>query len=243
MELHNTVEDIVTTMVTEILESIEKNGNPENLCTCDQCRIDTACFVLNRTRPHYIISNRGVARVDQETAEKQQEDVDIVSLIYEGIRRVNHNLRPNALHNGKNTGKVAVDQRTVYNVPTIVGRIFNGLNFAPVSDVKVELYQNSELVAMKDSNWQNPYNMVPNTEGTFTFWPEPIPTSTINEHKIFEYSIKVEAPKFDTFIHFFKIPVISEAQAASSFTMGRTFKLPDLYMFPPGEAEKNGYLG
>jgi competence protein ComFB len=96
---------------------------------------------------------------------------------------------------------------------------------------------------MKDANWQNPFTLVPNTEGTFTFWPEPIPTSTINEHKIFEYSIKVEAPKFDTFIHFFKIPVISEGQAASSFTMGRTFKLPDLYMFPPGEAEKNGYLG
>jgi hypothetical protein len=36
--------------------------------------------------------------------------------------------------------------------------------------------------------------------------------------------------------------VISEFQASPSFNLGRTFKLPDLYMFPPGEAEKNGYL-
>jgi competence protein ComFB len=51
----------------------------------------------------------------------------------------------------------------------------------------------------------------------------------------------VEAPEFETLIHYFKIPVISEVLMAASFTLGRTFKLPDLYMFPPGEAEKNGY--
>jgi competence protein ComFB len=91
---------------------------------------------------------------------------------------------------------------------------------------------------MKDSNWQNPYNLVPNTEGTFTFWPNPIPAEGVDLHKTFEYSIKIEAPGFETLNHFFKIPVISEIQSASSFSMDRTFKLPDLYMFPPGTEDE-----
>jgi competence protein ComFB len=242
MELHNTVEDIVISRVTEILNSIENGGNPEHLCTCDQCRIDTVCFVLNRAKPHYIVSNRGVARADWETIQKQQEEVDIVSLIYEGIRRVNHNLRPNASHRAKSGDKAVEGQQPVYNIPTIVGRIFNGLNFAPISDVKVELYHNGELVAMKDSNWQNPYSMVSNTEGTFTFWPSPVPTEQPNEHKVFEFTVKIESPDYETLNHFFKIPVISDTQSALAYSIERTVKLPDLYMFPPGGDEDDELL-
>jgi competence protein ComFB len=204
--------------------------------------MDTACFVLNRTKPHYIVSNRGVARADRETAQKRQEEVDIVSLVYEGIRRVNHNLRPNAVHQGKGGDKAAEGQQPVYNIPTIVGRIFNGLNFAPISDVRVELYHNSELVAMKDSNWQNPYSLVSNTEGTFTFWPNPVPAEQPNEHKVFEFTVKVESPEYETLNHFFKIPVISDAQTALAYSMDRTVKLPDLYMFPPGGDEDDDLL-
>jgi competence protein ComFB len=238
MELHNTVEDIVLSRVTEILDSIEKSENPERLCTCDQCRMDTVCFVLNRAKPHYIVSNRGVARVDRETTQKKQEEVDIVSLIYEGIRRVNHNLRPNADHRSKGSDKAAEGQQPVYNIPTIVGRIFNGLNFAPVSDIKVELYHKGELVAMKDSNWQNPYTLVSNTEGTFTFWPNPVPAEQPNEHKVFEFTVKVESPEYETLTHFFRIPVISDSQTALAYSMDRTVKLPDLYMFPPGDEDE-----
>ncbi|MDR0450605.1 MAG: late competence development ComFB family protein [Treponema sp.] len=237
MELHNTVEDIVISKVTEIFDSIAESENPECFCTCDHCRMDTVCFVLNRARPHYIVSNRGVARVDQETTERQQEEVDIVSLIYEGIRRVNHNLRPNIVHRAGGGGKPAEGQQPVYNIPTIVGRIFNGRNFAPVSDVKVELYHNGELIAMKDNNWQNPYKMVSNTEGTFSFWPSPVPAKGPNEHKVFEFTIKAESPDYETLNHFFKIPVISDTQSALAYSMERTIKLPNLFMFPPGSDE------
>jgi competence protein ComFB len=243
MELHNTAEDVIIAKVEDIFDTLEKEGNPANYCTCAQCRIDTVCYVLNRTLPHYIVSNRGAARVQHENFESQQKLADITTLIYEGIKRVNHNQRPNFLHVGASSAGAGVQNNPVFNIPTIVGRLFDGGNFAPVSGVKVELLRNGDLVVMKDSNWQNPYTLVPNTEGAFTFWPVSIPADTADEHKVFEYSIKVQAPQFDTLIHFFKIAVISEVQTTGSFTMDRTFKLPDLYMFPPGEAEKNGYLG
>jgi competence protein ComFB len=237
MEIHNTTEDLVFAKVEAIFDSIAREGNPENFCLCYQCRMDTACYVLNRTEPRYIVSNRGVARVEQENMERQQKDADIVALVHEGLKRINHNQRPNVRHQG---GAVpAAGNTPVFNIPTIVGRLFNGTNFAPLSDVKVELHRGGELVSMKDNNWQNPYTLVANTEGTFTFWPNPIPAEKADLRKIFEYSIKVEAPNLESLNHFFKIPVISEIQSAASYSMGRTFKLPDLYMFPPGGDEED----
>ena len=106
----------------------------------------------------------------------------------------------------------------------------------------MELLWNGELVPMKNGNWQNPCRLVPNTEGNFSFWPAPAQASKANNHKIFEYTLRVSCPELETLNHFFKIPVASEIQSADSFSLSRTFKLPDLYMFPPGEAEKNGYL-
>jgi competence protein ComFB len=236
MKLHNTAEDLVLALVDEIFANIEKGDNPDKLCTCDQCRMDTACYVLNRTAPHYIVSNRGAARVENEPIQKQQQDADIATLIYEGIRRVNHNQRPGALHGVKPVRK-SVEETPVFNIPTIAGRVFNGLNFAPVSGVLVRLFRNGSLVAMKDGNWQNPCILVPNTEGAFTFWPDPVPARTNNIHEVFEFNIRIESEEYETLNHFFKVPVISDAQAAGSFSLARNVKLPDLYLFPPDAGE------
>jgi competence protein ComFB len=54
--------------------------------------------------------------------------------------------------------------------------------------------------------------------------------------------IKIESSEYEPLVHFFKIPAISMVETSYSYSLDRTFKLPDLYMFPPGEAEKNGYM-
>jgi competence protein ComFB len=90
---------------------------------------------------------------------------------------------------------------------------------------------------MKNRNWQNPCTLVENTQGAFTFWPESIPAKEAGIRKSFEYSIKIEAEGFETLSHFFAVPVLSEAGDAESFSMDRTLKLPDLYLFPPGGDE------
>ncbi|MCL2318888.1 MAG: late competence development ComFB family protein [Treponema sp.] len=240
MELHNTVEDIIISRVNGFFGDIKNQKNPSNLCVCDQCRMDTICYVLNRTTPHYIVSNRGVARVQGESLERQQQEADMTALIYEALKRVNHNQRPNFDHSSKADETGSASNFPVYNVPTILGRVFNGNNFAPLSGVDAELLWNGNLVPMKDGNWQNPYHIISNTEGSFSFWPLADAASGVNKHKIFEYTLRLSAPGFETLTHFFKIPVASEIQKAGSFTLQRTFKLPDLYMFPPGEAEQNG---
>jgi competence protein ComFB len=232
-DVHNTVEEAVFAEINEICSAIEKEGRGD-ICTCPQCRKDAACYVLNRIAPRYVISNRGVVRVEQGSFERQQTVADITALAYEGIRRVAHNQRKTADHNLKPGGEVMANT-PVYNIPTIVGRLFNGINFEPMAAVNVELRMNGDLVPMKDNNWQNPYNLVANTKGTFTFWPRPIAVEAKGLRGSFEYSIHIEAPGLETLNHFFKIPMISDAAPIRSYSMVRTFKLPDLYMFPPGE--------
>jgi competence protein ComFB len=236
MEVHNIVEDMVFAQVEAICDAIEKEPH-NDLCTCRQCRVDTACYVLNRTMPRYVVSNRGVARVEQESIEWQQREADIATLIYEGIKQVNHNQRPNFAHKQRRNGQFLDGNTPVYNIPTIIGRLFNGGNFSPMTDVNVELLRNGQLAPMKDGNWQNPYRLVSHTGGTFTFWPDSIPAERVNDRKIFEYTIRIEAPKLEPMNHHFQIPVISENRSAGSFSLGRTYKTHDLYMFPPEDED------
>jgi competence protein ComFB len=204
--------------------------------------------VLNRTAPHYVVSHRGAART--EDFESQQDKADLTALAYEGIKRVSHNQRPYANH-GKSEEAVP-DNSPVFNIPTIMGRVFNGLNFSPVSGVSIELLQNGTIVSMKDLNWQNPFTLVPNTNGTFNFWPKPVKAEKPDLHAVFEFTLRIKSPgtpaegapvDFEELSHGFTVPVKSEMVSSSSFSLNRTFKLPDLYLFPPGESGQRVVTG
>jgi len=238
MEIHNISEDNVIKTVQDIFDAVKKEGNPEKLCLCEQCKLDTICYTLNRIEPRYIVSNRGLTRIEKDGSEQHQANADITALVYKGLQQVNHNQRPTAAHDG--TLPESIVKKLSFDIPTIVGRLFDGVTFAPVSGVTVELFHNGELVPMRNTNWQNPYTLVANTPGTFTFWPAPVPAAMVDTHQIFEYSINIESRKYDTLTHFFKIPAVSAFQNDTTYFMNRTFKLPDLYLFSPGEAEQNG---
>jgi competence protein ComFB len=226
---------MVFAKVDEILDFIKDTGNSDDICFSEQCRVDMTCYVLNRIKPCYVVSNRGVARVGQVTFEKQQLETDVSALVYEAIHRVSRNKRP--VPKPLITPAPACDT-SVFNFPTLLGRLFNGMNFATMTDVTLELHCCGKLIPMIDDRWQNPYTIVPHTAGMFTFWPNPLPAEKIGVQRIFEFELKAECAEFEPLYHFFEMPVTSEAQRHSAFSMGRTVKLPDLYMFPPTEEEE-----
>jgi competence protein ComFB len=88
---------------------------------------------------------------------------------------------------------------------------------------------------MRNQNWKNPFTLISNTPGSFSFWPAPVSADAVDKNRIFEYSLKIEAPQYETIIHFFKIPVVSNLEDMNSFSSDRTFRLPDLYLFRPDE--------
>jgi competence protein ComFB len=239
MDIHNTTEDIVFSSVQAIFDGIKKEGNVDGFCLCDQCRLDTICYALNRIEPHYIVSNRGFTRIEHDTMRRQQVEADIASLVYNGLRLVNHNVRPTAPHDGSSL-MADGNSKPAFDIPTIVGRLFDGNTFAPLVGVKVELHGKDGLAVMRNSNWQNPFTLVSNTPGAFTFWPAAESADTTGIQRIFEYSLKVESSDYESLTHFFKIPTVSGFQTPYSYSLDRTFRLPDLYLFPPGEPEQNG---
>ena len=235
MGIHNISEDRVFYLVQSIFDAIKKEDNREGFCLCEQCKLDTICYTLNRVEPRYIASNRGITRLDQEWARRQQNDADIVALIYKGLRQVNHNQRQNVAHD--DSVKIKYESGPSFKIPTIVGRVFDGGTFAPLYGVTVELRSGGELVSMKNPNWQNPFTLVANTPGTFTFWPASVPAEKVEEGHTFEYSIKIESSEYETLTHFFKVPVVSSVEDSYIFSSDKTFKLPDLYMFRPEQSE------
>jgi competence protein ComFB len=238
MDIHNTSEDIVFTSVDTIFKEIEKN-NTEKFCLCEQCRVDTICYALNRVDPHYIVSNRGFTRLEQTGMKRQQIEADVSAIVYKGLRMVNHNLRPTAPHNGLPVHQNKVNL-PVFDIPTIAGRIFDGCSFEPIVGVDVFLYYEGDLIIMRNNNWQNPFTMVSSTPGAFSFWPAPISAENAGIEKEFKFSLKVHSPDYEILNHFFSITTTSKYHSPDSYALNRTFKLPDLYIFPPGEAEING---
>jgi len=238
MEIHNRNEDLVYDSAQAIFDEIEKSGNPEKFCLCQQCKIDTICYTLNRVEPNYIVSNRGFTRIEQTGMKRQQIEADINALIYKGLRLVNHNMRPTAPHDG-NGISMQKHHYPLYDIPTIAGRIFHGISFEPIVGVDVSLYFEGELVKMRNNNWQNPYTMIPSTPGAFSFWPAPFPADSPDITKEFRFSLKINSPDYELLNHSFTVSTTSKFHNPQSYALNRTFKLPDLYLFPPGEAEMN----
>ena len=232
MEIHNTTEDVVMNVVHRTFEEINRTGNPEKYCLCYQCRIDTICYTLNRTKPHYIVSNRGMSRIIQPTLEQQQLEADIATLVHKALRLVNHNMRPTANHDNTSSQAVRANH-PVFDFPTISGRIFNGKSFEPVIDIEVCLYCEGEPVTMRSTNWQNPFFITANTPGTFSFWPVPKMAEYPDTSQDFKFAIKVQSEEYEPLQHFFNITTVSKFHSPQSYTLNRAYKLPDLYIFPP----------
>ena len=236
MEIHNITEDIVLRTVNDIFNEAEKDTSSDKPCTCSQCRLDTACYVLNRTAPCYVVSSRGVARAESESMERQQAEVDVISLAYEGMQRIAKSKRPHFEHDSR-PRETESGEGPWFNIPTIIGRVFNGANFEPMSGIEVSLLSGHAEAEMIDANWQNPYLLVANTAGTFSFWPKPETAPAVGSLKKFSFAVVARAIGFEELRHFFEIPVTGESVAALSFSTQRTYKLPDLYLFPPSGEE------
>ena len=233
MELHNISKAIVFAVVDRLFASILEQGNPEELCLSEQCRMDTVCYTLNRVEPRYLISSRGINHLDSNWAWKQQMEADVAAIALKGLRMINDKKRPDA---GEDAVPEASGCGLFFEIPTISGKVFDGKTFAPISGIQVELWQDGKLVPMRNHSWQNPCMLVPNTPGTYTFWPAPVQAESADEERIFSYSLKVQDPGYETIAHFFK----AQAAVTSPFQANSArpnLKLPDIYLFPPGKVE------
>jgi competence protein ComFB len=236
MDIRNVMEDSVKAVVEELFE-IEEKEKRLGFCTCDQCKLDVACYVLNRVKPEYIVSSRGLAYSEKEGLDKVQRRADVISLVKEGWGKVSHAPRPSSDH-AISHASVAEIEGPSYNFPTIMGRVFDGRTFAPLGDGSVRLLAEGAEVEMLDPNWQNPFVLAGATGGTFIFWPKPKPATADSGERKFTFEIKVEVPGLECLSSYLELPLSPERSARLDFSLQRVHKVPDLYLFPEGQSDE-----
>ncbi|MBP7095991.1 MAG: late competence development ComFB family protein [Spirochaetia bacterium] len=230
MEIRNLMEDVVRQAVDELFDAEEKK-RALGFCTCYQCRLDVACYALNRTRPEYVISSRGVAHRDSVYVDKLQKQADVMTLVREGWERINASKRPHFEH-AAGSGAPAPIAGPAWNFPAIIGRLFNGSNFEPLAEVPIRLDGEDGPVRMVDPNWQNPCRIVGGTSGTFIFYPAPSKAEGAGARKTFRFSLEASIEGFEPLAHHFDLELVSDSSAVEALSMQRVHKIPDLYLFP-----------
>lgn len=227
MRVHNLVKDLVVQKVEELyadsaeLRALSLDQDPGS-------QFDVVCYVLNRVPPMYVVSGRGIAHnetIDYQT--KVQQLADITRLVKQGMESVGRNRRSRA------DGTFgSLRQGPFLNFPSIIGRMFNGVNFEPVHDLTVGLYQDGQLVKVIDPNWQNPYKLVLNTAGTYLFWPHPQTAQPSEQSRTVEMELRVDDPRFEPLHYFFSLTLAASEDFVDFVNTTASTRLKDLYLFP-----------
>lgn len=219
------MEGNVVKVVNQVADDDASSADPKYLTT-EESRVDVACFVLNRIPQRYVSSARGRAHIEQEEDHDQQLFVDMVTLAHEGFRRVTSVQR--SFYDEESRWQPARGPHVLF--PTIKGRFFDGVSFAPISGVEAQLLRDGKLVPMIDTRWENPYLIDAQTAGTYIFWPAPVAAKNEQETLSFEFEIRVEAPGYEPFHHFFTVERASTSDVTLGLTASGEYGLPDLYL-------------
>jgi len=167
MQLKNYLEDMVESILTELLNS------KHNICKCTLCRNDMMAYALNRLPPKYVVSERGVLHSEIDIVRDAQLLVDVINFVNEAIDTVSSRVRPGHFHEENTEGIIPDKEETksyFFNFPHLIGNV--QLNDGPSDDIKIFLKNSSgELVSMFDPSWFNPYSTHDSTFGFYSFWP------------------------------------------------------------------------
>ena len=232
MNVHNLMEDLVIQNVGLMYEQVKEAKAAWLTCDCENCRLDTVSYVLNRIPPKYIVSGRGVTHAS-ETLNNKQFMADVNALILEGMRTVSSTKRPFHTNDRKDCS-VVPDNKPYFNFPTFTGTILDGLNFEPIIGALVTIKMDGQPVEMIDKTWSNPYTTCQSTKGTFSFWAKSIPAEKEGEQKRFVFTFEISAQGYVSTVYNIGVPVISEATSRHEIDSTYFLKLKDFILFKEG---------
>ena len=232
MNVHNLMEDLVIQNVGEMYDQVKDAKAAWLTCDCENCRLDTVSYVLNRIPPKYIVSGRGVTHAS-ETLNNKQFMADVNALILEGMRTVSSTKRPFHTNDRKDCTVVA-DDKPSFNFPTCTGTILDGSTFEPITGAIVTIKMDGQLVEMIDKTWSNPYTTCQSTKGTFSFWAKPITAEKEGDQKKFVFTFEISAQGYTSTVYNIGVPVISEGSSRKEIDSTYFLKLKDFILFKEG---------
>lgn len=228
LQVHNIMEEIVVERVNKLYDQV-KQMNPSWLtCDCDNCRIDTVNYVLNRIPPKYVVSGRGVTH-NASLLNDTQLMADIDALGIEGIRLVSSAKRP--YHNVTHKAEIQGTSDPVFNFPTFMGNVFDGSTFEPLINAKILLKLDDKPASMMDITWANPVQTFTATKGAYSFWVLPQDAAAEKESKLYHFSLEITADGFTPITYSFEVPLVSEKIDRHEVNSTYSLKIKDLFLF------------
>lgn len=229
MNIHNLMEEVVTYRINKLYDQVKEVKTSWLTCDCDNCRMDTISYVLNRIAPRYVVSGRGVTHA-RDVMEDPQVRADIDSLGLEGIRIVSGTKRP--FHSSpRKECVVQANAEPVFNFPTIQGTVLEGNTFEPLVGATVVLKADGKPVVMSDVTWANPINTYNSTKATYSFWPKAVSAKKENETKKFNFTLDITCPGYDPITYSFDLNLVSETVIKGELDTTVSLKIMDLVMF------------
>ena len=223
MKIQNIMETYVAKRVNAMYDELAVENASFLSCGCDNCRLDTICYVLNRIPAKYVVSGRGVTHAMLSSDVQLRADVD--ALVMDGIRIVNTAKRP--YHSERKTFEEYLTN-PAFIFPVFIGTVFDGRTFEPLNDVTISLKSDGNLVQMEDVSWSNPARTYKATKGTYSFKPASIKTDANGLTNNFSYTVIISAAGYQQIVFSFTVPVTSTNQPEQFFSI----KLQDAYLFP-----------
>ena len=232
MNVHKLMEDVVIKAVNTLYDRVKGEKVAWLTCDCENCRLDTVSYVLNRVAPKYVVSGRGVTH-NVEYLASSQLLADVDSLALEGMRTVSSTKRPFHTENRADCEIQADGSATkpAFNFFTFTGVVLDGNTFEPITNAKITLKLDGKLAEMVDKTWSNPYTLVPSTKGVYSFWVKSIPASESGERAYFNFSNEIEAAGYSECIYHFEVPIMSEDKVRQTLDSTYTLKIKDLVIF------------
>jgi competence protein ComFB len=228
------MEEVVSRRVNELFSHVKEVNPLWFTCDCEDCRLDTVTYVLNRIQPKYIVSGRGFNY--NLSYSSSQLNVDIDALGMEGLRNISATKRP--YHQKNNIIREETEKlNPVFNFPIIIGAVFDGRTFDPLPDVTITLKKNNTLAEMCDLSWANPAVTYGSTKGNFSFWVKNETSQSEGESKTFSFSVEAKAEGFDVVSYVFDIDIKSESSVRKELSLVYSHKIPDFFLFPHGYTE------
>lgn len=219
------MEEYVSSTVNELYDTLKAEKINWLSCDCETCRLDTVCYVLNRIKPRYIVSERGVLHNSMDLNDIQfKADMNKVAL--EGIRLINGSQRK--YHKTKTSNEIATKAVSPnFNFPLLIGQVFDGTTFEPLEGVKITIKENNECVEMFDSTWSNPAETYKATNGAYSFWPKPV-EGIEGETKDFSFVLEFKKEGYAPITYCLDIPVKATKELPST---NYSLKIRDIFMF------------
>lgn len=172
MYLVNLMEDRVTKLADSYLKE-------KNIPVNSNMRMDIIVYTLNRIKPQYVTSARGVLHsvFDKDSV---QINADILSIIADAcdiVKRRQKDLLLDSIPSIEESGNYLV-------YPSILGNVYCANNFERVTDALIYIYNNNKLLEGYGTNFPNPAIVSKHVPGKFMFCFLPEKTENKNEVKI-----------------------------------------------------------